>query len=97
MNLLNKLNPKQYAIVLFAVFYAQLANAAFGQKFAQKLNQFNDELVIIAAVTFVTGVICLAITMLGGGNEKVKRWGVGLIFACFLVFVAPDLGNFFFN
>ena len=97
MNLLNKLNPKQYAIVLFAVFYSQLANAAFGQKFAQKLNQFNDELVIIAAVAFVTGVICLAITMLGGGNEKVKRWGVGLIVAGILVFVAPDLGNFFFN
>ena len=97
MNLLNKLNPKQYAIVLFAVFYAQLANAGFGQKFAQKLNQFNDELVIIAAVAFVTGVICLAITLLGGGNEKVKRWGVGLIVAGILVFVAPDLGNFFFN
>ena len=71
MNLLNKVNPKQSAIFLFAVFYAQLANAAFGQKFAQKLNQFNDELVIIAAVAFVTGVICLAITLLGGGNEKV--------------------------
>ena len=97
MNLLNKLNPKQYAIVLFAVFYAQLANAAFGQKFAQKLNQFNDELVIIAAVAFVTGVICLAITLLGGGNEKVKLCGVGLIVAGILVFVAPDLGNFFFN
>ena len=97
MNLLNKINPKQSAIFLFAVFYAQLANAAFGQKFAQKLNQFNDELVIIAAVAFVTGVICLAITMLGGGSEKVKRWGVGLIVAGILVFVAPDLGNFFFN
>ena len=97
MNLLNKVNPKQSAIFLFAVFYAQLANAAFGQKFAQKLNQFNDELVIIAAVAFVTGVICLAITMLGGGSEKVKRWGIGLIVAGILVFVAPDLGNFFFN
>lgn len=97
MNLLNKLNPKQYAIVLFAVFYAQFANAAFGQKFAQKLNQFNDELVIIAAVAFVTGIICLAITMLGGGSEKVKRWGIGLVVAGILVFVAPDLGNFFFN
>ena len=97
MNLLKKVNPKQSAIFLFAVFYAQLANAAFGQKFAQKLNQFNDELVIIAAVAFVTGVICLAITMLGGGSEKIKRWGIGLIVAGILVFVAPDLGNFFFN
>ena len=97
MNLLNKLNPKQYAIVLFAVFYAQLANAAFGQKFAQKLNQFNDELVIIAAVAFVTGVICLAITMLGGGSQQLKKWGIGLVVAGILVFIAPDLGNFFFN
>ena len=62
-----------------------------------KILDFNDELVIIAAVAFVTGVICLAITLLGGGNEKVKRWGVGLIVAGILVFVAPDLGNFFFN
>lgn len=97
MNILKKINPKQFAIVFFALFYAQLANAAWGQKFAQKLNQFNDELVIIAAVAFVTGVICLAITMLGGGSEKVKRWGIGLVVAGILVFIAPDLGNFFFN
>ena len=45
----------------------------------------------------MTGVICLAITLLGGGNEKIKRWGVGLIVAGILVFIAPDLGNFFFN
>lgn len=97
MNLVNRTNLKQYAIIFFAIFYTQLANAAFGQKFAQKLNQFNDELTIIAAVAFVTGVICLAITMLGGGNDKVKRWGVGLVVAGILVFIAPDLGTFFFN
>ena len=37
MNLLKKVNPKQSAIFLFAVFYAQLANAAFGQSLLKSL------------------------------------------------------------
>ena len=66
-------------VAFFALIFSQVANAAWGQKFASKLNSFNDELVIAAAVAFVTGVICLAITMMGGGSERIKRWGVGLV------------------
>ncbi|GAA5557097.1 hypothetical protein Asch01_01815 [Acinetobacter schindleri] len=84
-------------VAFFALIFSQVANAAWGQKFASKLNSFNDELVIAAAVAFVTGVICLAITMMGGGSEKVKRWGVGLVIAGILCFIAPDLGSFFFS
>ncbi|EET83872.1 TrbC/VirB2 family protein (plasmid) [Acinetobacter lwoffii] len=84
-------------VAFFALIFSQVANAAWGQKFASKLNSFNDELVIAAAVAFVTGVICLAITMMGGGSERIKRWGVGLVIAGILCFIAPDLGSFFFS
>lgn len=96
MTIFQKAKFKQAMILIMALLATQLANANFGSKFGQKLSSFNDEIVIVAAVVFVTGIICFAITMMGGGSERLKKWGIGLIFAGILIFIAPDLASFFF-
>ena len=96
MTILQKSKFKQAMVLIMALLFTQFANANFGNKFAQKLSSFNDEIVIVAAVVFVTGVIFYAITMMGGGNERLKKWGIGLVFSGILIFIAPDLATFFF-
>lgn len=97
-NLMKQLNRfKQFSVLAFILLYTQYANAAFGQRVAQKLSEFNDELVIIAAVAFVSGCIMVAFNMFGGASERVKKWGYGMVVGALVCFFAPEISSFFFN